>query len=69
MTIHENPTPVTVIVTEDRYDIIDEPTLRNQYLARVLMEMGGVNESVPPGTYKFNVVPGDNGMIVTLTSA
>lgn len=57
---------ITVIVTSGRYDIFDEPTPRNQYLAKLLMDLGGVNESVPTGTYIFNAIPGPNGLIVTL---
>jgi len=48
--------PVVVLVTEGRYDIVDSPTPRNIALAAMLMSMGGVNESVKPGTYYFNVV-------------
>lgn len=57
--------PVTVLVTEGRYDIVDAPTPRNHYLAQLLMSMGGVNETVPLGTYKFNAIPGPLGTIVT----
>lgn len=62
-------TPVTVIVSEGRYDIIDEPTPRKQFLADLLMAIGGINETVPLGTYKFNAIPGAGGLIVSLTPA
>ena len=62
-------TPVTVHVTSERYDIIDVPTPRNMYLANMLMAMGGINESVSPGTYHFNVLEVNGQPVATLTPA
>lgn len=62
-------TPVTVHVTSERYDIIDVPTPRNQYLAQMLMAIGGINESVEPGTYHFNVLDVEGQAVATLTPA
>jgi len=47
--------PLTVLVTDGRYDIIDISTPRNIMLAQILQGMGGVADTVPPGTYHFNV--------------
>lgn len=62
-------TPVTVVVTDTRWDAIGEPTQRNMWLTNMLSAMGGVNESVSPGTYHFNVLDVDGVWIATLTPA
>lgn len=61
--------PVTILVTEGRWDAVDEPTERNAWLVRVLKEMGGISDSVPQGTYHFNVERNENQMIATLEPA
>lgn len=61
--------PLTVLVTEGRWDVVDSPTPRNIMLTRVLTEMGGVNESVPPGTYYFNVKEVNGQKIASLYPA
>lgn len=61
--------PLTVIVTEGRWDAIDSLTSRNIMLTRILTEMGGVNESVPPGTYHFNVKLENGEWTATLNPA
>lgn len=49
--------PLYVIVSEDRYDMMGRPTFKNQYLAEMLKKMGGVSDTVAPGTYIFRFVP------------
>ncbi len=49
-------TPITVLVTEGRWDVIDTTTVRNFELTKILTEMGGVTDGTPLGTYYFNVV-------------
>ena len=61
--------PVTILVTEGRWDAIDSPTPRNIALVRVLTNMGGINESVAPGTYYFNVKEVDGKWIASLDPA
>lgn len=61
--------PVTVLVTEGRWDVVDSPTPRNIMLTRVLTAMGGINESVAPGTYYFNVKDVDGKWTATLYPA
>jgi len=51
----KKPSPLYVEVTEGRYDMYGTPTRRNKQLAAILKRIGGVNESVPPGTYIFDV--------------
>lgn len=51
-------TPILVVVSHHRYDMYSlsaKPTKRDAYLKGVLRKMGGVNESVSPGRYYFNV--------------
>lgn len=47
--------PLNVLVTETRWDSFGEVTPRNIFLNQMLTEMGGVNHSVSPGLYHFNV--------------
>lgn len=47
--------PLTVVVTEDRWDAIDVLTFRNFMLTQHLKAQGGINESVSPGLYHYNV--------------
>lgn len=44
-----------VEVTKDRWDAYGAPTRRNKMLYKLLHAKGGVNESVTPGTYVFDV--------------
>lgn len=46
---------ITVVVTEGRWDVFDEPTPRKKLLTQILTNMGGVSDTVAPGTYHFNV--------------
>lgn len=51
-------TPIVVEVKDDRWDaysINPEPTERDQMLLATIQELGGVNESVTPGNYTFNL--------------
>lgn len=61
--------PLTVLVTESRWDAVDEPTERNIWLTKMLKELGGINYTVPPGTYNFNIERVENQMIATLEPA
>lgn len=50
--------PIVVIVGNDAwnaYSLHDEPTERDKELLRHLNEIGGINETVEPGTYQFNM--------------
>lgn len=51
--------PLLVVVTETEYQIPailgGRPTLREIFLATLIKSLGGVNESVTPGTYEFDV--------------
>lgn len=49
--------PCYVIVDETDYNIFGAPTRKNQLLASILKAMGGVSDTVPPGTYIFRFVP------------
>lgn len=61
--------PVTILVTEGRWDAVDSPTPRNVMLVETLTLMGGINESVSPGTYLFNVKKIDGQFVATLDPA
>lgn len=55
MTILVDPgPPATVLVTSESWCVVDEPTPRNILLTQLLQEMGGISNTVPPGTYLFN---------------
>ncbi len=50
--------PIVVVVENGRYDAYSMhsvPTKRDLWLMATLAGMGGVNESVEPGTYHFNI--------------
>lgn len=51
--------PLLVVVTETEYQIPavlgGRPNLRELFLALMIKNLGGVNESVTPGTYDFDV--------------
>lgn len=66
---NRNQPPLTVIVTSERWDAVDAPTPRNIWLTQVLQQMGGVNESVAPGTYHFNVKRKGLKMVASLDPA
>lgn len=55
---------VTVFGT---YHMRDDKTPRNISLMAVLKEEGGINASVPPGMYFFNVIHKPEGLFVSLT--
>lgn len=61
--------PLTVLVTEGRWDAVDAPTPRNIALVKMLQNMGGINESVTLGTYYFNVKEVDGQTIASLYPA
>lgn len=60
--------PILVYVTSDRWDAAGDPTNpRHKFLYNYLAKMGGVNESVPPGWYDFNITrKGLTQVLVTL---
>lgn len=48
--------PLYVEVTGTDYQTFGKPTVRNRMLADFLKrKLGGINESVPPGTYIFTI--------------
>lgn len=52
-----NKKPFYVIVTEDRYDMIGDPTSKvNKMKANLIKKAGGVSDTVAPGTYDFQLV-------------
>lgn len=58
MTTNIDTDPIVVVVSGDRYDCYSlhgTPTPRDLALMATLKLMGGVNESVHPGTWHFNV--------------
>lgn len=62
-------TPLTILVTDGRWDAFDEPSLRNTLLVEVLTQIGGVSDTVAPGTYLFNVKDVDGKFVATLDPA
>ena len=59
--------PIVVEVKNGRWDAYGDPTVRTRYLIMMLESIGGVNESVPPGQYLFNVLDVDGQPVVSLT--
>jgi len=51
----ENP-GLLIIVSDGRYDMYGAPTIMNRFRAFFLKRMGGIDESVPDGSYDFNIV-------------
>lgn len=64
-----NQPPLTVLVTEGRWDAVDAPTPCNLWLVQVLQAQGGINESVPQGTYHYNVTKVDGLLVASLYPA
>jgi hypothetical protein len=50
-----NKSPLYIQVSEKTYDMLGVPSIRNRILAEFLKALGGINESVEPGTYIFRV--------------
>lgn len=62
--------PVKIRVTVyGRYVMLDPPTIRNAYLMAILKDEGGINASVDPGDYYFNVLKKPSGVVLNLTRA
>lgn len=57
---------VTVFGT---YHMRGTPTPRTAALMAVLKDEGGINMSVPPGMYRFNVIKKDTGQVLSLEPA
>lgn len=53
--IYATKDPIIVVVDGGRWEANGPDTIRSQFLLNVLQMLGGVNESVPPGTYHFNM--------------
>jgi len=47
--------PLDIVVDETRWDAYGPATTRSSAILNVLNSIGGINESVPPGNYHFNV--------------
>lgn len=48
--------PLLVVVNDMGWWAYGPDTVRNRWLTAVITNEGGVNESVPPGNYHFNIV-------------
>lgn len=59
--------PITVVVKDGRWNAFGPLTHRSQFLHATLNEMGGVSDSVPDGTYHFNVKRVGMTFIASLT--
>ena len=59
--------PIVVEVKDGRWNAYGDPTARSHYLFTMLESIGGVNESVPPGQYLFNVLDVDGQSVLSLT--
>lgn len=46
--------PLLVVVTETRYDMYGT-SIRQKALAKLLKSVGGINHTVAPGSYDYNV--------------
>ena len=60
-------TPIVVEVTSERYDCYGPLTPRSKYLKDVLQVLGGVSNTVAPGSYNFNVLMVEGLPIASLT--
>ena len=60
--------PIYIVVEDDgswnAYSTRKEPTPRDCHLFALLTEMGGINETVTPGTWWFNMAILDNNTCV-----
>lgn len=65
-----NDRPVLIEVTVfGTYHMRDEKTPRNVALFALLKKEGGINATVPPGKYHFNIVRGSLGQRISLEPA
>lgn len=58
MTTNLDTDPIVVVVSGNRYDCFtlhETPTPRDLALMATLKNLGGVSDSVEPGTWHFNV--------------
>lgn len=69
LSFYTDSRPLTVLVTDGRWDAIDELTPRNLMLTQMLKNQGGIAASVPAGTYHFNVKLVADEWIATLEPA
>lgn len=56
---NQDLTPIVVEVKDGRWDaysINPEPTERDQMLLATIQVLGGINESVTPGLWYFNLI-------------
>lgn len=60
--------PIIVVLDQEggwnAYSLREKPTDRDNHLFSLLVSMGGINESVTPGTWQFNAVGLDSQSIV-----
>jgi len=50
-------TPIKIVVTDSRYDAFGDPfDWWHVFLMKTLTNIGGINETVEPGEYEFNVL-------------
>jgi hypothetical protein len=50
-----NHDPIEVVVSETEYNCYGPTTKRSIRLTAILQNLGGINETVKPGAYHFNV--------------
>jgi hypothetical protein len=62
-----NHDPIYVHVTTDRWDSYGPKTFRSQFLHKLLELTGGINASVQPGWYDFNVIRRGLRLLMSLT--
>lgn len=60
--------PIFIVVDQEggwnAYSLRNEPTERDTYLFALLMQLGGINDTITPGTWQFNAAPLDETIIV-----
>ena len=53
----KSPAPLTILVTESRWDALGDPTsLHHMFLMELLKKQGGISDTVPPGAYEYDAV-------------
>lgn len=62
-------TPLTIEVTDTDWKAFGTPTPRSKWLYSLLVQQGGIAESVPAGTYHFNAKRVGFRLQVSLTPA
>lgn len=58
--------PLTVIVTENRWDALGDPSsVRDNWLCWLIKKEGGISETVPPGTYHYTARVNWRGQLIS----